>query len=160
VVMLMGPMYHLTERADRMTALTEARRCLRPGSVLFVAAISRYASLLDGFRAGHIEDPAFLPILDRDLREGQHRNSTDNFGYFTTAFFHHPDELQSELKEAEFEDVEVLAVEGPAWLSPRLEGYMNDAVMRERTLELVRRVECDATMLALSAHLLAIGRRP
>jgi SAM-dependent methyltransferase len=34
VVMLMGPLYHLTEPADRTRALTEASRVLRPGRLV------------------------------------------------------------------------------------------------------------------------------
>jgi SAM-dependent methyltransferase len=33
-VVLMGPLYHLTDRADRVQALREAHRVLRPGEVL------------------------------------------------------------------------------------------------------------------------------
>jgi ubiquinone/menaquinone biosynthesis C-methylase UbiE len=43
-VLLMGPMYHLTETADRMQALAEAYRVLSPGGLLFASAISRFAS--------------------------------------------------------------------------------------------------------------------
>jgi SAM-dependent methyltransferase len=50
VVLLLGPLYHLTEREGRLQALREARRVLRPGRPVFGAAISRFASLLDGFR--------------------------------------------------------------------------------------------------------------
>lgn len=46
-VLLLGPLYHLTERADRLRALGEAGRVVRPGQPVFVAAISRFTSLLD-----------------------------------------------------------------------------------------------------------------
>ncbi len=49
---LLGPLYHLTTREDRVRALAEARRVLRPGGVVVAAAISRYASLLDGLFRG------------------------------------------------------------------------------------------------------------
>jgi SAM-dependent methyltransferase len=39
-VLLLGPLYHLTERAERLAALGEARRVLRPGGVVMAAAIS------------------------------------------------------------------------------------------------------------------------
>jgi SAM-dependent methyltransferase len=45
-VLLLGPLYHLTARTDRLRALREARRILRPGGVGFVAAISRWAPRL------------------------------------------------------------------------------------------------------------------
>jgi ubiquinone/menaquinone biosynthesis C-methylase UbiE len=93
-VLLMGPLYHLTERSDRLAALREARRVMRSGGVLVATAISRFASLLDGLHAGYLREPAFWPILERDLADGQHR-SPDNKA-FTTAFFHRVEELHAE----------------------------------------------------------------
>src|SRR5262249_39568553 len=84
-VRLLGPLYHLTERADRLAALREARRVLRPRGTLVAAAISRFASALDGLRAGFLDDPAFAAIVSRDLADGQHRNSAGHPAYFTTA---------------------------------------------------------------------------
>src|SRR5215211_9253937 len=36
-VLLLGPLYHLVARAERLSALAEARRVLRPGGVLLAA---------------------------------------------------------------------------------------------------------------------------
>ena len=55
-VLLMGPLYHLLEAADRRRALTEARRVLKPSGPLFVAFITRYAAHRDA--AVHYPDRA------------------------------------------------------------------------------------------------------
>ena len=47
-VLLLGPLYHLLDRADRVRALAEARRVCRPGGLVAAATISRYAPLHDG----------------------------------------------------------------------------------------------------------------
>ncbi len=47
VVLLLGPLYHLTARSDRIGALREAHRILRDGGIIFAAGISRFASTLD-----------------------------------------------------------------------------------------------------------------
>jgi SAM-dependent methyltransferase len=47
-VLMLGPLYHLTERVERVKALREAGRAVRPGGLIFAAAISRFASLFDG----------------------------------------------------------------------------------------------------------------
>jgi SAM-dependent methyltransferase len=93
VVLFFGPLYHLTDTSERLQAIREARRVLRAGGVLLAVAISRFASALDGIGRGLIGDPDFVRILRQDLKSGQHRNQTGNLDYFTTAYFHHPDEL-------------------------------------------------------------------
>jgi len=158
-VLLLGPLYHLTERGDRLSALREARRVLRPPGLLFAAAISRFASLLDALRRGFVDDPLFAPILERDLRDGQHRNPTSNPEYFTTAFFHRPEELRLEISEAGFAEIEVFAIEGPGWLAKDFDARWADAGRRQRLLELIRAVEREPVLLGASSHLLAVGRK-
>jgi SAM-dependent methyltransferase len=133
-VLLLGPLYHLTEREDRLTALGEARRVLRSGGLLFAAAISRFASLFDSLVSGFIDDSQFTPLLDRDLTDGQHRNETGNPHYFTTAFFHRHEELESEVRESGFSLVELAAIEGPCWLAKNLEERWADPARREQLL--------------------------
>jgi SAM-dependent methyltransferase len=158
-VVLLGPLYHLTERADRVRALAEARRVLRRGGIVIAAAISRYASLLDGLVTGAIDDPDFAAIVDRDLHDGQHRNPTARLEYFTTAYFHDPSELRAEAEEAGLQSQGVLAVEGPAWLLPDFESRWRDDGRRRALLDLLRRVESIPAVLAMSAHLLLAARR-
>src|SRR6185503_6418578 len=83
-VLLLGPLYHLLERDDRLRALGEARRVCRAGGVVIAAAISRFASTLDGLRGGYLEDPTFAAIAAGDLRDGRHVNPTGDVNYFTT----------------------------------------------------------------------------
>jgi SAM-dependent methyltransferase len=159
-VLLLGPLYHLVERPDRLRALGESLRVLKPGGRLFAAAISRFASLLDGIARDLFADPRFPAIVERDLREGVHRNDTDRIDFFTTAFFHHPDELEAEVAEAGFAGVEVLGIEGPGWILPDFEERWQDPRRREDLLRAARAVECEPSIRGLSAHLLAAGRKP
>lgn len=157
--LLMGPLYHLTEHADRIMALSEARRVLRPGGVTLAVGISRFASTMDGLRNGLFADPEFERIVERDLRDGQHRNPTNHPDYFTSAYCHQPDELQAEVEEAGLRCEATLPVEGPAWLIPRAFESWDDAGHRERVLAVIRRIEHEPSLLGVSAHLLAVARR-
>lgn len=69
-----------------------AARVLRPGGVVVAATISRFASLFDGFVNGYLSDPRFPPIVERALAEGVHHSNGADPGWFTTAYFHRPDE--------------------------------------------------------------------
>lgn len=158
-VLLMGPLYHLTERQDRMAAMLEARRVLRPRGLLFGAAICRFASLLDSLSRSFIDDPRFVLILERDLKDGQHRNPTDNPDYFTDAFFHLPDELRAEVAQAGFSIIDLVGVEGPAWLASDFERRWADPERRQRLLDLVRQVEREPYLLGVNQHLLVVAAK-
>ncbi len=159
-VLLMGPLYHLPGREERVAVLREAARILRPGGVIFAGAISRYASLLDGIITGAIDDPEFAAIVEQDLLDGQHRNPIGRNEYFTTAFFHRAGELREEIAEAGYTLIDLVAVEGPAWLAPDFEARWRDPVRREALMAAVRAVERAPELLGASAHLLAVAARP
>jgi ubiquinone/menaquinone biosynthesis C-methylase UbiE len=158
-VLLMGPLYHLPERSDRLRALAEARRVCRRGGVVIGAAISRFASTLDGLRAGYLEDPAFAAVAAGDRQDGRHRNPTGDPAYFTTAYFHRPDDLASEYAAAGLSHEATLAVAGPAWLLPDLDARLADEGRRAVLLAAIASVEAEPTLLGVSAHLLAVARR-
>jgi ubiquinone/menaquinone biosynthesis C-methylase UbiE len=161
-VLLLGPLYHLTERADRLLALREARRVLRPGGVVLAVGISRFASLLDGVQRNMLANPAFPgfdEIVAHDLQTGQHRNPDpeNQFGWFTTAFFHHPDVLAAEVIDAGFKLDGIYGVEGPAGLWSEA---WADPGRRPSLVAAARAVEREPALLGVSSHLLAVGTEP
>jgi ubiquinone/menaquinone biosynthesis C-methylase UbiE len=158
-VLLMGPLYHLPAAEDRMVALREASRVLVASGIVAVAAISRYASALDGMARKLSLDPRFVRIRDRDLEDGQHRNDTDNPHYFTTSYFHRPEDLRAEMLSAGFVDVQVLGVEGPGWMLPDFDERWKDDALRRDLLEVARALEAQPSVVGASAHLLGVGRK-
>jgi ubiquinone/menaquinone biosynthesis C-methylase UbiE len=159
VVLLLGPLYHLVEHSDRLQALREAHRILKPQGVLFAAAISRFASLIDGLSTGFFQDEEFRNIVAADLGCGQHRNPTNQPTYFTTAYFHRPEELAAEVHDAGFVDVHVLAVEGPAWSAAGFQDAWRNPVLRASLMEFLSLIERESSVQGASAHLIAVARR-
>jgi SAM-dependent methyltransferase len=160
VVLLLGPLYHLTNPGDRARSLQEAARVLRPGGRLFAAAISRWASALDGLAHDLLQDPRFALIVEQDLRDGQHRNPTDRLDYFTTAYFHRPEELADEVLAAGLALTGVYGLEGPGWILPDVAERMADPQRRATLLDVARMLETEPSVLGSSAHLLAVAQRP
>ena len=152
VVLLLGPLYHLTERDDRLAALREAARVARPGGLVAAAAVNRFASVLDGFRSGYNADPRFRAIVDQDLADGQHRNADAVDGWFTTAYFHRHEELRAEVVDAGLEVVELVGLEGPGWLFP------GAALDFDVQLWAARALESEPSLIGISSHLLAVAR--
>jgi ubiquinone/menaquinone biosynthesis C-methylase UbiE len=159
LVLMLGPLYHLTERSDRVRALGEARRVLKTGGHLLLAAISRSASALDGLSRELFADPRFGAIVTRDLRDGQHRNSTERLDYFTTAYFHRPDELEREITDAGLAVQGMYGIEGPGWLFPDIGERMQDDRRRTEILHVARLLESEPSVLGASAHILAVAVR-
>jgi SAM-dependent methyltransferase len=160
VVLLLGPLYHLTEAADRARALSEARRVLKPGGRLFAAAISRWASALDGLSRDLFQDPRFAAIVERDLQDGQHRNPTERPDYFTTAYFHRPEDLRAEVAGAGLAVDGLYGLEGPGWLFPDVAERLADSRRRADLLQVARLFESEPSVVGISAHLLAVARKP
>jgi ubiquinone/menaquinone biosynthesis C-methylase UbiE len=159
-VLLLGPLYHLPERDQRLQALREAFRVLKPSGYLFAATISRFASLLDGMMRGYLADSYFAELVEHTLVDGQHRNPRQLPGYFATAYFHHPTEIRAEFTEAGFQVEAALAIEGSAGFIPDFDKFWDDETLRERLLHFLRTVENEPTMLGASAHILTVGLKP
>jgi SAM-dependent methyltransferase len=154
----LGPLYHLVERDDRVQAIREAVRVVKPGAPLAFAAVSRLASLLGGTLAS-VSDPAFWEIVEGDLRDGRHVPGADG-RYFVNAYFHGPEHLRSEGLDGGLDDIAVLAVEGPFWLLRDLDERWRSPESWRLLLDALRRIERDDSALGVSCHLLLTGRRP
>lgn len=158
MVLMFGPLYHLIEKRERLKALAEANRVLKPGGKLFAVSISRFASVHDGYFRGLIDDGIFRAIVDRDLKDGQHRNPMNHPEYFTTTKFHEPSEFKNELQEAGFLDLSLHGVEGFGWLLPDLEKRMQPG-RQEKLMGHLLKMETEPSVIGTSAHVMAIGRK-
>ena len=94
------------------------------------------------------------------MREGQHRNPLGRPDWFTTAFFHRPEELRAEVQEAGLALDALLAVEGPGSALADVNEWLDDPERRELLLRAIRRVETEPSVLSASTHVLAVARRP
>jgi len=159
VVLMLGPLYHLTEKDARLRALTEARRVLSKGGILFCVAVSRYASMLDGYFRNLISDPRFIEIMNRDLKDGQHRNNTENLDYWTTAFLHKPDELKKEIVQAGLKLEDIFAIDSFGWLIPNFQERWQNEDYRDLLLRTIRVVEKDTSLMGISAHIMGVATK-
>jgi SAM-dependent methyltransferase len=159
-VLLLGPLYHLTSRADRLRALSQARRVVRPGGLVAAAVISRYASMFDGFFRRFVDQTGFTELMTADLRTGQHRNPGRDPGFFTTSYFHDRDGIAGEISEAGLLLAEVLPVEGPLHWAPGIQDRLADPAGRQLILDALAALEHDPAMAGATAHLLAISHSP
>jgi len=157
VVLLLGPLYHLADPADRARALAEAARVLAPGGLLFAAAITRWAYALYGLMRDLLPDPAFQQIVDASVRDGVHRPGQE--GFFTNAYFHRPEELGDELRSAGFAVEGCYGLEGPCGMLPDFDERWSDPERRAGLIRIAEMVESEPSLLGMSPHLFAVARR-
>jgi SAM-dependent methyltransferase len=156
--LLLGPLYHLDVRSDRLRCLEEARRVLKPGGFAFVAAISRWSPRLHGevikslyreypnMRAETpgVEATGVLPAL---------------FPGSFLGYCHRPDELRAEVEDAGLECVDLVSVEGIAFALPDLDTRLLDDLDRAVVFDAARATERVPELLGIGPHLLASARR-
>jgi len=157
LVLLLGPLYHLTDRKERVMALTEAKRVLKPGGLLLSAVISRYASLFDGFQRDLVLDDQFFNLLTDDLKTGIHLNETDNQEYFTTAYFHTSNEIMEEISESGLKLEKLIAIESFGWIVNNFKEKIKDTFYMEKLLATIRNVEMNKDLVAMSPHIMAVA---
>ena len=157
-VLLMGPLYHLLEEADREQALVEAQRVLKPGGALFVAFISRYA--VPRWAAAHeptwpLENPELLEAILTSGVLPPRGAEGERF----VAHFAHPTEVAPLCRRAGFEVVIVLGVEG---MVSMIEAGVNALSGEdwEAWVDLNYRLAVDPSIHGCVEHLLVVAVKP
>lgn len=153
-VLLLGPLYHLVERADRVRALREAARVVRPGGVVAAATIGRHAALHDMLRKRRYRGER--AVVDASVATGVLR-ATPEMG-FTTAYLHEAGEPPREFADAGLPGARSYGLEGAVWLFGGLEELLEED--RATVLEALRAVESVPSLLGVSGHVITVASRP
>jgi len=154
-VLLLGPLYHLPDREDRLRALAEARRVTRPGGVVAAATINRYAGVLDMAHKNRFGDPLSYKTVTDAARTGTH---VPLHGNFTTAYFHRPEDVPDEFTAAGLPGAAQYAVESALRVLDDLDVRLGDPVRRAELLDAIRWGESEPSLLGASGHVLTVAR--
>jgi SAM-dependent methyltransferase len=158
-VLLLGPIYHLRRRDQRLRALREAWRIVRPGGPVFVAAISRWAPRLDGEL--RLQLYKSLPTTREQVPLVERTGwMPPLFPGSFSAYCHRPQQLRAELSGAGFRVLDLVAVEGMGLVLHDLGQRLADPLDRAVVLDAARATERVPELLGIGPHLLATAVRP
>lgn len=156
-VLLMGPLYHLLAQADRLAAIREAYRVLRPGGLIFASFITRFAPLRDV--AIHsprwiVDNPdRFRQLLD----EGQ--NPARNDSAFPDSYFAHPDEIMPLMSAGGFQPHLLQGCEGILAGHEETVNELEDELF-QAWVDLNYRAGREPSLRGAADHLLYVGAKP
>ena len=169
VVLLMGPLYSITEYEERILAIRESRRLLKDDGVLFSAALTPYSVLIPRIAMYHeddtkkrreLDDPAVLSMIGRALEDGCYINPERKIANgLGSSHLHTARALREELRCGGFATATVHGVMGGAWLAPNLNELLEHEETREVLMETVRMIDTHEEIIGLSGHLLAVSKK-
>jgi len=105
LILLMGALYHLHTPEARLMCLSEAYRVLKPGGLVICTVMNRYNSIISPFK---------YKLFDRFTRSGIEDALKTGIHDKANFYAHTPNELISEMVSANFESIQLIAVEGVA----------------------------------------------
>jgi SAM-dependent methyltransferase len=157
-VLLMGPLYHLLNEADRKKALAEVNRVLKPEGRLFAAFITRFAPI----KYCALNEPLF-PVDHPEqtqaiLETGVLPPRGERDGEFV-AYFAHPTEVKPLVETQGFTVKTILGVEG---LISEIEDKVNELTGEswDYWVDLNYRVAADPCLHGAAEHLLVVAEKP
>ncbi|MEM7129901.1 MAG: class I SAM-dependent methyltransferase [Chloroflexota bacterium] len=153
-LLLLGPLYHLIDSAERQAALQEAYRVLKSGGLIFAAFLTKYSALrvcADRFPKWLAANPDYA---ERIITTGVHQGEWG----FTTAYHVHPDEVEPLMEGAGFNSIQVVSCEG---LGAHTEENLNQLTGAdwEWWADLNYRLGKDSALHGAATHLLYVGHK-
>lgn len=169
-ILLMGPLYSITEYAERILAIKESCRLLKDNGVLFSAALTPYSVLIPRITMYHeevgskkrteLDDPAVMAIIERALTDGCYENPERKIvSGLGSSHLHTAKALREELLRGGFVTSTVHGILGGAWLAPNLEELLEKDDTRNVLMKTVRMLDTHEEIIGLSGHLLAVSKK-
>ncbi|CEN77600.1 class I SAM-dependent methyltransferase [Paraclostridium sordellii] len=150
-VLLLGPMYHLTTKEDRTKCVEEALRVLKPGGIITVAYINRFAHFVD--MVNRDKEEIKSKELQNILKNGVEFENQSNYFYFSTY-----NEIENLMQENDIIKINHIATDG---IADMMRGRINSFAKEEFNLWLKYHLEnCEnPNLIGYSKHSLYIGRK-
>jgi len=168
-ILLMGPLYSITEYEERIRSIKESFRLLKDDGILFSAALTPYSVLIPRIAVYHeddtkkrreLDDPAVIAIIEQALADGCYINPERKIANgLGSSHLHTAKALRKELSSGGFVTSAVHGVMGGAWLAPSLDELLKNEETRAVLMKTVRMLDTHEEIIGLSGHLLAISRK-
>ncbi|MBD7945342.1 MULTISPECIES: class I SAM-dependent methyltransferase [Psychrobacillus] len=156
--LMLGPMYHLQEEADRIKAIRELHRVTKKNGLVFIAFMPRIKHILTSLMYPENWKP------NNQMKSIQQFNDTGSFnhqeaGRFTGAYYFNIEEIKPFMEAHGFESLELIGSNVASILNKENWDYWKDKGEQEykNLIDLLIEKANDPYILGISSHLLYIG---
>ena len=168
-ILLMGPLYSITEYEERILVIKECRRLLKEEGLLFSAALTPYSVLVSRLavyrederkKRRELDDPAVISMIERALEDGCYINPEKKIANgIGSSHLHTAKALREELSCGGFDHTFVHGIMGGAWLAPNLDELLRNEETKKVLLKTIRMLDNHEEIIGLSGHLLAVSEK-
>ena len=157
-ILLMGPLYHLLEVSDRITAVNAALNLLKSGGVIFASFINAFAGMVYymKFAPGAITWETEKSYIDSVIAKESFRGDKDNT--FTRAYFYDQHEILPFMSQFPLDKLHLFGQEGI--ISPCEANIMSQPKeIIDAWLNLCEMIWERGDLLSWSEHLMYVGKK-
>lgn len=110
-VLILGPLYHLTKKEERLQILSNAKKYTKQGGFIFSAFMSRTAAMLYGLKnnpSGIHKDMGTSKLW----KTGTDDNFVEGTEWFTNTYFSFAEDINPFIEEAGLKPLHLIGIEG------------------------------------------------
>jgi len=157
-VLLMGPMYHLLEETDRITAVNSALNLLKPGGIIFVSFIDLFGGIVFGTKTvpDFVAWESEVEFIEHVVARKSYRGDKENT--FTKIFMMEQSEILPFMAQFPLEKLHLFGQE--SIISPYEDNIMSQPKeIVDIWLDLCEKLWEREDLLSWSEHLMYVGRK-
>lgn len=146
-VLNLGAYYHMTDKEERDQSISECKRILKPGGLLFIAYLPRHANFIKYCETWQDRAKNFDLYLERGYMD-------DNSLFYSIP----PEDIEKEIEKFEFEIIKNVATDGLKFVFRKALNDLPEDLYQKflpHHFEMCER----RTLLGYSEHALLIGRK-
>ncbi|MBO4508567.1 MAG: methyltransferase domain-containing protein [Spirochaetaceae bacterium] len=156
VVLLFGPLYHLTEKDEREKCIKEIRRVLKTGGKVFASFIPHLSgSIALVQRFCWSPDQVDINTLEECFNSGKFKNLSDNG--FQEGYYPASEEIENLFAANGFEKQQLRSIRGFGYEKEDVIYKFENTPNFEKIIELIDSTATDKSILEMCGHAMYIG---
>jgi ubiquinone/menaquinone biosynthesis C-methylase UbiE len=159
--LMMGPLYHLQQEADRVSAIQQLHRVTKSDGTVYVAFMPRIRHVIASLLAPRQWKPNDSAAQIETFMDTGLFNHTDQ-GRFTGAYYFNIEEIEPFMESGGFETIKMIGSSNAgSLLNQEQWGYWKERGFAEldSIMELLKKTAENQYLLGISPHIMYIGKK-